>query len=308
MPRWWTWAGAAGVLVALATARGEVELVAPTAVATAGENHAAVIVDTGQTVKKVCVTFSEEAISGAEALRRANVDAVFTSYGDKGQGVCAICGVGCPAGDCFCDRSRFWAYHRAAPGGAYAFSRAGASSTTVRDGDVEGWRWGTGGAPPYASVGEVCGVAEPAPGLQPPEPTTTEAPAPGGPPTASTAAEQAPPAGEPPRPSTSTRPLATGAPGPPPPAAPGPVSSAPGAPQVPPEVEDPAVDEAPETAGEAPAGQQAAPPTRPAADRRAAQAPTPASLAAFLLVLGGLVGWRWRLRRSAQVRRRSGVG
>ena len=305
------WAGAAGVLMALASAPGEVDLGAPTAVAAAGPNHAAVIVDTGQTVKKVCVTFDEDAISGAEALRRADVDAVFDSYGANGEGVCAICGVGCPAGNCFCDRSRFWAYHRAGPGGGYAFSRVGASSTTVRDGDVEGWRWGSGAAPPHASVGEVCGVAEAAPGSQPPPPTITVVPAPADPPAVSPAPEQTPPAGEPPPASTSTKLLAPAAPGPPPPAAPGgsSVTFGPGAQEAPPEVEEPRGEPSSQIADEAPAGEQAGPVTRPAAERRTAGrgAPTPMSVAAFLLVLGGLVGWRWRLRRNAQMRGTSGV-
>lgn len=299
-------------MVALASAPGEVELVATTAVAAAAPNHAAVIVDTGQTVKKVCVTFDEEAISGAEALRRANVDAVFASYGDKGDGVCAICGVGCPAGDCFCDRSRFWAYHRAAPGGAYAYSRAGASSTTVRDGDVEGWRWGTGTAPPYASVGEVCGVAEPASGTPPPAPDSpppappTEAPAPADRTTPPPVPDQARPADDPPAVTTSAR-------GPAPaPAAPSPgaTGAAPATPAA--GATDPpaAVDKPPDEPVETPAGEQAGPVVQRVAERRTGEreAPTPVSLAAFLLVLGGLVGWRWRLRRNARVRRTSGVG
>ncbi len=299
-------------MVALASAPGEVELGAPTAVVATGPNHAAVIVDTGQTVKKVCVTFDEDAISGAEALRRANVDAVFDSYGAKGQGVCAICGVGCPADNCFCDRSRFWAYHRARPGGGYAFSRVGASSTTVRDGDVEGWRWGSGAAPPYASVGEVCGVAEAAPGSQPAPPTTTAAPAPADPAAVSPAPEQSPTAGDPPPASASTNSPAPVAPGPPPPSPPGvvPVTSAPGAPEAPPEVEQSGGEQPSEMADEAPAGEQAGPVTRPAGDRRTAQGgpPSPVSLAAFVLVIGGLVGWRWRLRRNARVRRTSPLG
>lgn len=298
-------------MVALASAPGEVDLVAATAVAAAGPNHAAVIVDTGQTVKKVCVTFDEDAISGAEALRRAKVDAVFDSYGANGEGVCAICGVGCPAGNCFCDRSRFWAYHRAGPGGGYAFSRVGASSTTVRDGDVEGWRWGTGAAPPYASVGEVCGVAEATPGTQPPPPTTL-VPAPADPPAVAPAPEPTPPAGEPPPAATSTKLPAPATPGPPPPPVPegSSVTSAPGALDTPAELEEPGDERSSETADETPAGEQAGPVTRSAADRRTAQKgpPTPVSLAAFVLVLGGLVGWRWRLRRNAQVRRTSGVG
>lgn len=293
------------MLLALAAAPAEVDLAAPNLVAAVDENHAAVIVDTGQTVKKVCVTFTENDITGAEALRRARVDPVFSSYGEKGEAVCAICGVGCPAGDCFCDRTRFWAYHRAAPGGSYTYSRAGASSTLVRDGDVEGWRWGTGAAPPYASVGEVCGVAEPAPRSAPAETTTTGVPAPADPPGEPAASE----------PVATSGPAAQPAPAPPPvtdrPAAraddapPATVAAAPDA-AAPPAV----ADEPPEVADGSVPPSGASPARGLPGDRGSGDGEVPSvlSLAAFVLVVGGLVGWRWRLRRNAQVRRPSGVG
>ena len=298
--------GAAGLLLALAAAPREVELLAPIAVAAVEEHHAAVIVDTGQTVKKVCVSFAEDAITGAEALRRAGVDPVFASYGEKGEAVCAICGVGCAAGNCFCDRARFWAYHRAAPGGGYTYSRAGVSSTLVRDGDVEGWRWGSGAAPPYASVGQVCGVAEPAPRSGPAETTTTATPAPAGPSPGPAGPEPAPPSGPPAAPPAPARPAVTQPPAPPeddaPPATVADTSGVADPPAV--------VDELPEVAdGSAPPRVDG--PARPlASDRGAGEAEVPSvlSLAAFVVVVGGLVGWRWRLRRHAQVRRPGGVG
>lgn len=125
-------------------------------------NHAAIVIDTGSEVKKFCLAFPEASISGAEALRRVDAQPVFASFGGSGEAVCSLCGTGCPSSNCFCDPKRFWAYHRAGPGGApYSFSRAGASSTAVRNGDVEGWRWGSGEAPPAATVSEVCNVEEP---------------------------------------------------------------------------------------------------------------------------------------------------
>lgn len=125
-------------------------------------SHAAVVIDTGQEVKKFCLAFPEEEISGAEALRRVDAQVQFASFGSRGQAVCSLCGTGCPSSNCFCDPNRFWAYHRAGPGGApYSFSRTGASATTVRNGDVEGWKWGGGEAPPAAKVSDVCNVDEP---------------------------------------------------------------------------------------------------------------------------------------------------
>lgn len=296
----------AGAVVVLLATPPERPLAPVTTVAAVG-HHAAVIVDTGETVKKVCVTFSEDQISGAEALRRAQVDAVFSSYGGRGEAVCSICGVGCPAGDCFCDARRFWAYHRAEPGGGYTFSRSGASTTVVRDGDVEGWSWGSGAPPPYVSVGQVCGIAEPAPrsSASPPSPspTTTQAVAP------ATTAAPAPPA-----------PAAT-TPAPPGDApAPQSAATAPPAPEPEPGPTLPvAGDGVPPEAGEGPpagdGGGVGAGQPRPAGAERAAgpgsergagtDGPSPFALGSFTVLLGGLLGWRRRLRRRSYVRRAS---
>lgn len=143
-------------------------------VVVAEEHRAAIIIDTGTQVKSVCLRFREEAISGIEALARAQVDPVFQAFSGKGAAVCALCGVGCPAGDsCLtCNpEGKFWSYSRAPAGtSALRTSGAGASSTTVRDGDVEGWKWALGGAPPFQSVEVVCGEAAPA---SPTVPATT---------------------------------------------------------------------------------------------------------------------------------------
>lgn len=146
-------AGAVGARphVADATAR---------AAAAAVEHRAAVVVDTGTGVTTACVRFTEATITGKQALERAGVDPVFADYGGNGTAVCALCGTGCSSGDCLtCDARNYWAYHRAAAGStSYTYSQAGAGSTTVRDGDVEGWRWGSGGPPPFFSIEQVCGV------------------------------------------------------------------------------------------------------------------------------------------------------
>lgn len=287
-------------------------LLAPVAAVAAVEHHAAVIVDTGETVKKVCVAFSEDQISGAEALRRAQVDAVFASYGGRGEAVCSICGVGCPAGDCFCDPRRFWAYHRAEPGGGYTFSRSGASTTVVRDGDVEGWSWGGGAPPPYASVGQVCGIAEPPPRSSgssgsPASPSQTTAPA-AAPTTTTAPAPPAPaattPAPTPPRGAPAPQPAGAAPPVP----APQPDSTLP-----------PAGDGVPSEAGEDPpagdgggvgtsqpdpAGAERA--AGPVGERRpGAERPSPLALGSFTALVGGLLGWRRRLRRRAYVQRTS---
>lgn len=144
-------------------------------VAGAEEHRAAVIVDTGTQVKSVCVRFREESISGVEALARAQVDPVLQAFSGKGAAVCALCGVGCPSGDscltCNPD-GKFWSYSRAPAGtGSLRTSGVGASSTAVRDGDVEGWKWALGGAPPFQTVEQVCGEA-PASTTTMPSPTS----------------------------------------------------------------------------------------------------------------------------------------
>lgn len=171
-------AGIALVWLSLASGAPPAALAVATA-ATAGqaavEHRAAVIVDTGARVKSVCVRFREESISGVEALALAQVDPVLQAYSGKGAAVCALCGVGCPAGDscltCNPD-GKFWSYSRAPAGtGSLLTSGAGASSTTVHDGDVEGWKWALGGAPPFQTVEQVCGEA-PAPSTSLPATTS----------------------------------------------------------------------------------------------------------------------------------------
>lgn len=127
--------------------------------AAAVERRAAVVVHTGDVVKTACVRFTEESISGKEALERAQMDPVFRAYSGQGTAVCALCGKGCPADEsCLtCGGNNYWSYHRARAGsGAYSPSAAGVSSTRVRDGDVEGWQWGPGTPPPYYTVEQLC--------------------------------------------------------------------------------------------------------------------------------------------------------
>jgi hypothetical protein len=118
-------------------------------------HHAVVVVGTDAR----CVTFSEESISGTEALSRAGFSAVVRSYTGEGGAVCAINGTGCAAdANCLtCQAPNYWAYFRSESGsGGFTYSSGAATSSQVTDGDVEGWRWGTGAAPSYRSVADVC--------------------------------------------------------------------------------------------------------------------------------------------------------
>lgn len=147
------------------------------AAASDGEHRAVVIVDTGTQVRRVCVRFTEESITGRDALIRAGVDPVFKDYGSMGSFVCKLLDTGCPASDCPCGSDEYWVYSRAKAGSStFTQSSLGVSSTKVRDGDVEGWKWSTGGSPAYASPDAVCGAKPAAPA----SPTTVAPPAGGG--------------------------------------------------------------------------------------------------------------------------------
>jgi hypothetical protein len=135
-------------------------------------HRAVVVVETGTAVKRVCVRFTEDSISGKDALDRAGVDPVYRSYGGSlGAAVCSLCGVGRTYADCLGSggSSAHWVYWRS-PAGAGSFTRSsfGVSSTRVRDGDVEGWRWGASEPPGFALVAEVCGPEDPPPSTAPP--------------------------------------------------------------------------------------------------------------------------------------------
>ena len=138
--------------------------------AAAGPNRAVVVADSGTGVVVRGIEFESDSISGLEALQLAGLAPVLQGFDGQGGAVCALQGVGCPSdGSCLtCDpRGYYWAYHRAPAGSAsYTYSRAGGGATRVYNGDVEGWKWGTGAAPPYHSVASVF----PAP---PTPPTTT---------------------------------------------------------------------------------------------------------------------------------------
>ena len=139
--------------------------------------HAVVVVEPGPGAVSICFDGS---ISGMKALELAGADPVTYGFSGEGGAVCRLYGVGNPA-DQSCligPGGQYWAYFRAAPGATgWTYSRGGASSTTVTDGSVEGWRYGTGAAPGFVSFCAVVGCAPP-PTDPPPQVTAAPAPAP----------------------------------------------------------------------------------------------------------------------------------
>lgn len=148
----------------------------------AGAHRALIVVDTGTTTYRQVITFTEDSVSGVHALELAGAAPVVYTYSGQGGAVCRLFDVGRDAGPgCLGGAdgdNRYWAYFRAPSGtSSFTYSRAGAGSVQVHDGDVEGWKFGTGQAPAWSAV--------PAPST-----TTTVAPAP--PPTAPPASGSGP--------------------------------------------------------------------------------------------------------------------
>lgn len=128
----------------------------------AGVSQAVVIVDTGSEVRRVAVSFAGESISGLEALSLAGANPETIGFGGTGSAVCKLFGVGHPVSPQTClgtpSDQRYWAYFRAPAGSSsFRYWGVGAGATRVANGDVEGWRFGQGEAPPYSSFCEVAG-------------------------------------------------------------------------------------------------------------------------------------------------------
>lgn len=150
-------------------------LIAP--VSAQEENRAGLVVVHGDgSIVTQCISFVEESISGAELLTRSQLD-LSVEASSMGATICRIDGEGCdfPTEACFCQCQGspciYWSYWRL-DAGEWRYSNVGAGGAIVRNGDVEGWRWGQGTvdnaeAPPIVTFEQVC--AEP---IQAVEPTT----------------------------------------------------------------------------------------------------------------------------------------
>ena len=139
--------------------------------AAAQEDHRAglVIVHSDGSLTTQCVAFAEESIRGAELLARSGLD-LAVEASSMGATICRLDGEGCdfPAETCFCQCQGspcvYWSYWRLTDG-AWVYSNAGAGNTMVRDGAVEGWRWGLGtvdaaAPPPDITFADICGGEE----------------------------------------------------------------------------------------------------------------------------------------------------
>jgi len=133
-----------------------------------GDNRAAVVVDYGDgRVESRCVSFTEDSISGHEALLRVGLP-VEIDQQTGGAAICSIDSQGCPADDCFCacpggSDCEYWSYWVHDEGG-WHYAAFGAGLHQLHDGEMSGWVWGrssvTQATPPSpVSFGDVCSDA-----------------------------------------------------------------------------------------------------------------------------------------------------
>lgn len=138
-----------------------------------GENRAALVIIDGDGAPDMqCVTFDEPEITGYELLRRSG-KALGVVPMSAGTAICQIDGVGCnvPQENCFCQCQgapcRYWSYWQQMQG-AWQYSVLGGDNTIVRNGDVQGWVWGTGVIgqeadlqPPATTFDQICPAQAP---------------------------------------------------------------------------------------------------------------------------------------------------
>lgn len=135
--------------------------------ACAGEGgSAALVVDTGQAEYRYCVAIPDGDVSGIDVIELAGRQHGLTyRLGFGGKAVCMLAGVGAESDDCFEKYPEFWGYWRGNADGGWSWSSSGADSTTVEDGDVEGWSWGSGSdgsshqQPPATQFSDVCAAS-----------------------------------------------------------------------------------------------------------------------------------------------------
>lgn len=143
------------------------------------ENRVALVVEfeDGTRITR-CVAFTENEITGLDVLKRAdNLEIVTGSRPSTAGAVCRINGQGCSAGDCLTCSSDYWSYWHGQDDG-WTYANVGATGSRVRDGDIEGWRWGPGqGSPPSdVAFDDICVPPATSTPTATPQPTATPIP------------------------------------------------------------------------------------------------------------------------------------
>ena len=122
------------------------------------------------TVTTRCVQFNEASITGYDLIHRSQLP-VAVDFGSFGATVCKIGNEGCsfPTQSCFCQCEKldgnctYWVYSLLSTD-AWTISSKGAGNRMVRNGDVDGWRWGKGSGdsgevPASVTFDSVCGAS-----------------------------------------------------------------------------------------------------------------------------------------------------
>jgi len=130
----------------------------------AAVHHAALVIQhsSGSLIAR-CVAFAEEQITGLQLVDRSGVQYEAQTFGSVGSAICQLDREPStvPSG-CF-GSGPYWQYfHR--QGGGWQTSAFGASSSVLRDGDMDGWRYAVGPnlAPGNVAFASVCGPPSPA--------------------------------------------------------------------------------------------------------------------------------------------------
>lgn len=135
----------------------------------AADGEAGLVIQEGGTVRTYCVPFTGDGIRGDQLLTRAGQ--TFDAYGGgSGLAVCSINEQGCnDAGSfasCFCQCQggdcTYWAFFTQEYGKGWVYSSRAFNLLSAGDGDVHGWKWGSGGpnsapAPQPITFEQICG-------------------------------------------------------------------------------------------------------------------------------------------------------
>jgi hypothetical protein len=123
-------------------------------------HHAALVIEhaSGSVITR-CVAFAEDQITGLQVVERSGVQHEEQSFGSIGAAMCQLDAEPStvPPG-CF-GSGPYWQYfHR--QGGGWQTSAFGASSSVLRDGDMDGWHYAAGAnqAPGNVAFASVCGA------------------------------------------------------------------------------------------------------------------------------------------------------
>ena len=129
----------------------------------AAVHHAALVIQhSGGSVVARCVAFAEEQITGLQLVQRSGVEYDTQTFGSIGSAMCQLDREPSPVPPGCFGSGAYWQYfHR--EGGGWQTSPVGASSSVLRDGDMDGWRYAVGSnqAPSNVAFATVCGAPPP---------------------------------------------------------------------------------------------------------------------------------------------------